>query len=127
MTQEAEQIMKRCQAGTRNYEEANNLHAACYGIIGKLLAQPEQEPVAWRRREVGGGWQYFGWQETYMTYQAVEIGNENGFECEAIFATPPQRTWVDLTQQELDELDEQSPSIHDFVQNLMSKLKEKNT
>ena len=35
---EAEQIMKRCQAGTRNYEEANNLHAACYGIIGKLLA-----------------------------------------------------------------------------------------
>jgi hypothetical protein len=38
-TTEAEQIMKRCQAGTRNYEEANNLHAACYGIIGKLLAQ----------------------------------------------------------------------------------------
>jgi len=39
----------------------------------------------------------------------------------------PERTWVDLTQQELDELDEQSPSLHDFVQNLMSKLKEKNT
>lgn len=36
---EAGQIMKRCQAGTRNYEEANNLHAACYGIIGKLLKQ----------------------------------------------------------------------------------------
>jgi hypothetical protein len=36
---EAEQIMKRCQAGTRNYEEANNLHAACYRVIGKLLAQ----------------------------------------------------------------------------------------
>ena len=41
---EAEKIMKRCQAGTRNYEEANNLHAACYGMIGKLLAQT-QEPV----------------------------------------------------------------------------------
>jgi len=39
MTDEAEQIMKRCQAGTRNYEEANNLHAACYGMIGKLLSQ----------------------------------------------------------------------------------------
>lgn len=37
--EEAEQIMKRCQAGTRNYEEANNLHAACYRVIGKLLAQ----------------------------------------------------------------------------------------
>ena len=41
---EAEKIIKRCQAGTRNYEEANNLHAACYGMIGKLLAQT-QEPV----------------------------------------------------------------------------------
>jgi len=38
-----------------------------------------------------------------------------------------QRTWVDLTQQEIDELDEQSPSLHDFVKNLMSKIKEKNT
>ena len=36
---EAEQIMKRCQVGTRNYDEANNLHAACYGLIGKLSAQ----------------------------------------------------------------------------------------
>ena len=36
---EAEQIMKRCQVGTRNHDEANNLHAACYGLIGKLLAQ----------------------------------------------------------------------------------------
>lgn len=36
---EAEQIMKRCQVGTRNYNEANNLHAACYGVIGKLLSQ----------------------------------------------------------------------------------------
>jgi hypothetical protein len=40
---EAEQIMRRCQAGTRNYEEANNLHAACYGIIGKLLAQRTEQ------------------------------------------------------------------------------------
>jgi len=38
---EAEQIMKRCQIGTRNYEEANNLHAECYRIIGKLLAERE--------------------------------------------------------------------------------------
>jgi hypothetical protein len=39
---EAEQIMKRCQAGTRNYEEANNLHAACYAMIGKLLEQQKK-------------------------------------------------------------------------------------
>ena len=49
---EAEQIMKRCQVGTRNYNEANNLHADCYRVIGKLLKTIEemesQNPVAWR-------------------------------------------------------------------------------
>jgi hypothetical protein len=49
--EEAEQIMKRCQAGTRNYEEANNLHAACYAIIGKLLAQQEQ---GWTSERIAG-------------------------------------------------------------------------
>jgi hypothetical protein len=47
---EAEQIMKRCQAGTRNYNEANNLHAACYGMIGKLLAQTKQERELWQKQ-----------------------------------------------------------------------------
>jgi hypothetical protein len=46
---EAEQIMKRCQVGTRNYDEANNLHADCYRVIGKLLKTiaklESQEPV----------------------------------------------------------------------------------
>ena len=56
----------------------------------EALAQPAQEPVAWRRREVGGCWQYFGWEETGMTYQVVERWNKNGFECEAIPASPPQ-------------------------------------
>jgi len=54
--------------------------------IREALAQPAQEPVAWRRREVGGYWQYFGWEEAGMTYQCVERWNKNGFECEAIFA-----------------------------------------
>ena len=57
--------------------------------IKEALAQPPlpvQEPVAWRRREVGGCWQYFGWEEAGMTYQCVERWNKNGFECEAIFA-----------------------------------------
>ena len=64
---EAEQVMKRCQIGTRNYEEANNLHADCYRVIGKLLAEKsmrevqrlgqeiEQEPVAWRNAAIRVG------------------------------------------------------------------------
>jgi len=42
---EAEQVMKRCQIGTRNYNEANNLHADCYQVIGKLLAEHAMREV----------------------------------------------------------------------------------
>ena len=35
-------LMKRCQIGTRNYAEANDLHAECYGMLGKLQAEVER-------------------------------------------------------------------------------------
>lgn len=34
---DAEKVMRQCQRGTRNYHEANNLHAQCYGTIGSLV------------------------------------------------------------------------------------------
>ena len=37
-----EQVMEQCQIGTRNYDDANNLHAECYGTIGKLLHERER-------------------------------------------------------------------------------------
>jgi hypothetical protein len=49
---EAEQIMKRCQVGTRNYDEANNLHAACYGLIGKLSAQRQWVGLTDEERDI---------------------------------------------------------------------------
>ena len=52
---EAERVMKWCQAGTWNSNEANNLHAECYRVIGKLLKTIEemesQEPEAWIDRD----------------------------------------------------------------------------
>lgn len=42
MKTDAEKVMKRCQIGTTNYEAANNLHAECYGTIGRLLAEVER-------------------------------------------------------------------------------------
>ena len=32
-----EELMKRCRAGTTNHDDANGLHADCYGAIGRLL------------------------------------------------------------------------------------------
>lgn len=31
-----DKLMKRCQIGTANYNDANDLHSDCYGAIGKL-------------------------------------------------------------------------------------------
>lgn len=36
-----EDLQKRCQRGATNLNEANNLLAECYGVLGKLGAQNE--------------------------------------------------------------------------------------
>ena len=89
---EAEQIMKRCQAGTRNYEEANNLHAACYGIIGKLLSQPDQEPVAWRTFDGEGQYEYRTYEENenYANNWSKRNPNHKGW-VDKLYTYPPQR------------------------------------
>ena len=86
---EAEQIMKQCQAGTRNYNEANNLHAACYGMIGKLLLKikelESQEPVAvaWRTFDGEGGYEY-------RTYE-----NNESYADDWNKRNPNHKGWVD--------------------------------
>ncbi len=40
--QELDAVMKRCQRGTTGYNEANDLHADCYGTIGALRTRIEQ-------------------------------------------------------------------------------------
>ena len=152
---EAEQIMKRCQAGTRNYEEANNLHAACYGIIGKLLAQqekdyecgfvdgmqkqmqssvdkavkrmaqPEQEPVAWVSEDVCKG-QYIDGRPRKIWWECEKgVGT-------AFYTTSPQRTWVGLFNEEIEVLFQTAAGADEevhirFARAIEAKLKEKNT
>ena len=89
MTEEAEQIMKRCQAGTRNYEEANNLHAACYGMIGKLLKQLTERPVDCERCN-------------RLEAQAYDLVGELRV-ANIKLSMRPQRPWVGLTDEEIWE------------------------
>jgi hypothetical protein len=83
---EAEQIMKRCQAGTRNYNEANNLHAACYGMIGKLLIKlnelESQEPVAWMTINEYG-------EEDDIHYENPEGHLLEGWTYKPLYTHPP--------------------------------------
>jgi len=70
-------IMKRCKIGTRNYDEANDLHAECYGAIGKLLQENKAlRADAERYRRLGflvaaGDWSV-GQHETIDSYGVTD-------------------------------------------------------
>lgn len=85
-----------------------------------MVAQPEQEPVAWFRNE-----DIFGNQEMEPVFYATKAW-EN---CQPLYTTPPQRTWVGLTDKEAHELWESTDSDDDWelMKRTEAKLKEKNT
>ena len=82
------------------------------------LAQPEQEPVAWITQG-GKGW--LRWHKSY----------DDNKDSVPLYTTPPQRTWVGLTDEEIDELHgspmnlEHSGALK-WVRTIEAKLKEKN-
>lgn len=41
-TSDALKVIKRCQVGTTNYDDANDLHAECYGTLCSLLAERDE-------------------------------------------------------------------------------------
>jgi hypothetical protein len=43
-----------------------------------------------------------------------------------LYATPPQRTWVDLTDEEENEYNYLGPDMHWVIQEIAAKLKERN-
>jgi len=95
-------------------------------ILG-LLAQPEQEPVAWMLE---------GWGPDcgpyFEIYRDDEMGWRNKKEWTPLYTTPPQRTWVGLTQDELNMIGDSmrtwnSWTITDVYFAIEAKLKEKNT
>ena len=103
---EAEQVMKRCQIGTRNYDEANNLHADCHRVIGKLLAEHamrevqrlgqeiEQESVGVVHHKLTStlGADY---EQVAVFVRPIEPGTK-------LYTTPPQRK--PLTHEEMKKI-----------------------
>jgi hypothetical protein len=89
--------------------------------IKEALAQPEQEPVAWRAwvskfpQGTGSYW-------VYVTKPIMKDSVHN----QPLYTTPPQRTWVGLTDE--DEIDwEEGGNLKDLVKAIEAKLKAKNT
>ena len=92
--------------------------------IKEALAQQEQKPVAWvsttellvmRGNALGGA---KDWR--------VNLGLEPEEGDVGLYTTPPQRTWVGLTDE--DDIDwEDGGNLKDLVKAIEAKLKEKNT
>ena len=86
----------------------------------KKLAQPEQEPVAWAKFSAKGN--------------IIDLLNEPDDGYTPLYTTPPQRTWVGLTDEEIDgmvEITDLSGAYYyddllALAQAIEAKLKEKN-
>jgi hypothetical protein len=81
--------------------------------LREMLAQPEQEPVAWISE--GGD---VSRSKRYM--------DEMGFKCNPLY-TSPQKQLVGLTVYEIQEIHSGNPHWGDFACAIEAKLKEKNT
>jgi len=76
--------------------------------IKEALAQPEQEPVGWAEYGV-------------INWLADKQFNHTSF----LYDTPPQRTWVGLTDEEMQDLWDRYAHM-EMMRAIEAKLKEKN-
>jgi len=83
-------------------------------VIKKVLAQPEQEPVAWDNCQ--GEKQCRSW---CGNSRCVSHWN---------YTTPPQRTWVGLSDEEIETLIHRfDGDPHTLLDEVNARLKDKNT
>jgi hypothetical protein len=98
--------------------------------IKKALAQ-EQEPVAWMfQHDETGRMNYVSNDGVHNPTIFLEMNPRYALVC-PLYTTPPQRTWVGLTDEEIDSYFEDhgwSPSedYYPVIKDIEAKLKEKN-
>ena len=92
--------------------------------------QPQQEPVAWRTFDGEGGYEYRAYEMNEQYAQEWEQRNPKHKDwVEPLYTSPPQRTWVGLTDEEALDCWPGRAMYADcvkFWENIEAKLKEKN-
>ena len=91
---------------------------AAITAIKEVLAQPEQEPVAWMDED--------------GDVLSASIVDGKGLRNIPLYTTPPQRTWIGLTDEDISKISQRLGIDHDdswtdLKQAIEAKLKEKNT
>ena len=89
----------------------------------KALAQPEQEPVVWMYQDKSTH------EVKFQKHMRGFVDHGATYET-PLYTTPPQRTWVGLTEQEqgaiMEDLNTHGTNLYPFAQAIEAKLKEKN-
>ena len=92
-------------------------------------AQPEQEPVAWMfQHDETGRMNYVSNDGIHDPTMFLGMNPRYALVC-PLYTTPPQRTWVGLTNEEIDKtlrVYEQDYGWISFAKAIEAKLKEKN-
>jgi len=102
---------------SQDYKMGRAITVEAVELIEEALAQPavalEQEPVAWMTPDGEG-----------FRIRFSPPVNDVPLGWDALYTTPPQRTWVGLTDEEIEQC--QQGSIYYFYRGIEAKLKEKN-
>ena len=125
------ELMQQALEGLEEWRWGNDPRGADVYIdaLRERLAQPEQEPVAWMVYTQDG-------QSVYVTDNPIDIQERQ--RVLPLYPTPPQRPWVGLTDEEIQDVMEQAVSksseLDDFTGDTArlsfkiaeAKLREKN-
>ena len=113
--------------------------AQAIAVVEKALAQPEQEPVAWRTFDGEGGYDYRSYEDNESYADDWNKRNPKHVGWVDELYTHLQRTWVGLTDDEMeatfiecggkwngDFWKIEDADFHPFLRTIEAKLKQKN-
>jgi hypothetical protein len=95
---EARRLIRMAEAVLAQQQEPGGVCARCGGwVCDPVVAQPEQEPVAWMVYTEDG-------KSAYITDNPHDL--VGAYKAFALYTHPPRREWRNLTMQEINALPE---------------------
>ena len=106
----AQQALEALEESEQHYGSDSALRDAIQ-TLRAALAQPEQEPVAWRTFDGEGGYDYrtYDDNENYLNEWNKRNPNHRGW-VEPLYTNPPRREWRGLKEWEINDGLDQLPT-----------------
>ena len=119
-----EQLMEEALAQAE-FDRVHEFLEKDAGIHVSQQAHPEQEPVGWL--DSNDKLAEFMHKDLKAEHDKRDSSTPRYFQI-PVYTTPPQRTWVGLTDEEISAIDWKSDeTLHDFARAIEAKLKDKNS